>query len=76
MKYEENENEITFTVDTERLGKWAIIHALNQVTAFWREVAHYATFNRKNFETLTIKINRVGVFHDSSKQKVKKDGIE
>ena len=59
MKYEEIDNEIVFTVDTDRLGKWAILYAIEQVDEFWRKVAHYNTFGRKNFETVTIKINRV-----------------
>jgi len=58
MRYEENDMNITFTVETTQPGKWAIIDALEQVTKFWHEVRHHATFKRKAFETITIKIER------------------
>jgi len=61
MKYEVNDKEITFTVDTDQLGKWAIIEALKQTLGFWKTVRHHATFRRKAFETIIVKINRVDV---------------
>ena len=68
MKYTEFGNEIIFEVDTEQIGKWGIVDALTQVNLFWKTVAHYEVFRRKDFETITVKINRVGVFNDGSKQ--------
>jgi len=59
MKYEVNDNEITFKVKTDQPGKWAIVEAIRQTLDFWRTVRHHATFKRKAFETVIIKIERV-----------------
>ena len=58
MKYEELGDSIIFDVDTDRIGKWAIIDALEQVTLFWKTVAHYEVFRRKDFDAIIVKINR------------------
>lgn len=65
MKYEENGEEIFFTTKTERIGKHAIIHAIEQVLEFWKGVPRWATFDRKDFDRIIIEIERVGVFHES-----------
>jgi len=54
-------NEITFTVKTDRLGKWGIIHAIEQVNDYWKNVRHHAVYKRRDFESIIIKIERVDV---------------
>ena len=58
MKYEELGDSIIFDVDTDRHGKWGIVNALEQVTLFWKTVAHYEVFRRKDFDSIIIKITR------------------
>lgn len=61
MNYEENGDEIFFTVRTDHVGKGAILHAIKQVDDFWKNVDHYATFRRKDFDRIVIEIERVNV---------------
>ena len=61
MKYEELGDSIIFDVKTDRMGKWGIVDALTQVNLFWKTVAHYEVFRRKDFDSIIVKINRDGV---------------
>ena len=58
IKWEVIENKIIFNVETDRSGKWAIIHALTQVLDFWKTVSHYAVFRRQAFGSIVIEITR------------------
>ena len=65
MKHEVIDNDIIFTVDTDQIGKWAAIHVLYKVLEFWKNVAFYGLLKRQSFDSIIIKINRVGIFNES-----------
>ena len=69
IEWRENDLEITFVVETENVGKWAIIDSIKQVLSFWKLVDHCYVFRRKPFDTIIIEIKRVGVFNDYSTSK-------
>ena len=66
------DNEIVFTIETEHLGKCAIIDSLIQVLGFWKEVMFYRVFKRQPFDSVIIKIIRDDFPHQSSNRRVKK----
>jgi len=68
MKYEELGDSIIFCVKTDKMGKWGIVDALDQVSLFWRTIAHYEVFKRKNFDSIIVKINREDVMKVSGSE--------
>ena len=68
MKYEELGDSIIFCVKTDKMGKGGIVDALDQVSLFWRTIAHYEVFKRKNFDSIIVKINREDVMKVSGSE--------